>query len=580
MFTEFFKFDLGETMKSNVMQRCCQKAAKTLVLVSGLISLQSLAALREDQQTYERLLTEVNSQLGMVSQQRSCPGVSLTLTCGNGRCEPERGENETTCPLDCLNAPIQSYNAQTFCSAVKKVYAPSTQDEVVSIVRDAISAGNHVRAIGHAHTGNQLICNDGVEVSTENLNHILGIEILGGSEVVTVEPGVHLSTLANWLDQKGKSLGYRLIQFRGVTIAGVLATGSHGSSAKHPSVMAGAIESVTWIGADGEKHESSATNTDPETFGALRTNLGMMGIVVQVKLRIQNQFKLEMNLSYQSDSKLFENNGIINQVSSCDFGQLLWFPHSKKFIQVCGTETQLPADRGAQNVMLDPPVPEFVVKPYQLVMHYGACYSGLSCLLEDLRYATLKILPPFKKTVLGVPEYVMHLVGWSHQVMTSELSTKESAVHEKDLEIAVPLSQAQNALSFMAQRLESNHSCLPLLGVFIRFVISEDATLIAHTVAQGDFKKGEPAVLFEMPQFLPVGLTPQLEEAYQRQYSEVAGGLIKNFKGRAHWGKNDSSIFELQKSLGRYGDRVERFKSVLQKADPHGVFSNLFLNYL
>jgi len=55
--------------------------------------------------------------------------------------------------------------------------------------------------------------------------------------------------------------------------------------------------------------------------------------------------------------------------------------------------------------------------------------------------------------------------------------------------------------------------------------------------------------------------------------------LIQRFKGRAHWGKNDGSLFELQKKMNSYGDRLGRFKAIMNQFDPHGVLSNEFVKY-
>ncbi|HEX6839536.1 MAG TPA: D-arabinono-1,4-lactone oxidase, partial [Polyangia bacterium] len=48
------------------------------------------------------------------------------------------------------------------------------------------------------------------------------------------------------------------------------------------------------------------------------------------------------------------------------------------------------------------------------------------------------------------------------------------------------------------------------------------------------------------------------------------------FNGRAHWGKNRRSLFQLQRRLGAYGDNMTRFRSVVATMDPTGMFANQF----
>jgi hypothetical protein len=548
-----------------------------LMVFSALVHYDVSGASRQERQNYQHLFDEANAKLQEIDESRSCPGTALTLTCGNGKCEPERGENELNCPGDCLPALVKSYNAQTLCKDVKKVFVPVSQSEVALIVQEAVRSGQNIRAIGNSHTSNEQLCTDGVVISTKALNHIIGLEKQSNSEVVTVEPGVTLSELTDWLDQRGKALGYNLIQYRGVSIAGAIATGAHGSSARHPGVLASSVVALSIVDSKGQRSEYSADATDPEIFKALRTSLGVTGIVVQIKLRIRSQFNLQVKTSYHSDAELFTQGGLVGQVSDCDFGQLLWFPHSKKFVKMCGKETLLLAERDAENSLLNPPVPNFIVKPYQVAFHYGACSSGLNCSLEDLRYASLTLIPPYKKRcLLGNLVNSRQVVGRSHRMMTSDLTSLSSAAHELDWEIAVPFSQAQKALAFISKRLADNRTCLPLTGLFIRYVMPEDTTLIAHTVAQGAFKAGEPAVLFELPSYMPVGLNPEMLAAYNQQFSGIAQTLITDFNGRAHWGKNNTAIFALQKGLGVFGDHLDRFRKIVHDFDPNGVFSNPF----
>ena len=528
----------------------------------------------DDIQRYRDFLKSVNQELEKIKEAGFCPGVKLAITCGNGICETDQGENENSCPADCANIPLKSYNLQTLCKDVKGIYSPKTIEEAQSLIRKASDEGWNIRVIGRAHTANTQLCTNGVIISTENLNHILGIERYEGSDTVWVEPGVTLGELAEWLDKRGLSLGYATTQFAGTTIAGAVATASHGSSGRHSALVSSLVKSLKVIGPSGEISEYSEKNSGSEAFKALRANLGNLGMVVGLKLGIIKQFNLHMHLEYGNEADLFKKSpGLAKE---CDYYQIHWFPHHGSYASVCGRETTQSADEGAANVLLNPAIPEFVVKPFKGVLHYGACYSKLNCLLEDLRYATLKVLPPLQKIENGKAVNVKDVIGPSHRMITSVLSPYQKGMSIRNWEIAVPYSKLHLALKRIQEELAKGPSCMPLTGISVRFVKSEDTTLIGHTVAQGAFEMGEPVALIESIAYFPMGFPPEQVEAYLQPYRDTIKILLKEFAGRAHWGKNEEWIFDLQKETKTYGPLLEQFKEVMKNLDRKGIFLNMF----
>jgi hypothetical protein len=163
---------------------------------------------------YKTVFDEVQLHLSEDEYLTACPRPDLVLSCGNNRCEPEKGENEITCPADCLNVPVHTYNSQTFCKDVKEVFKPRTPQEVQAIVQDAWKKKTPVRVIGRAHSTSSILCNEGILISTENLDHIQGIEVFEGKETVLTEPGVSEYELAQYLHKHRRSLGYGLAGYR------------------------------------------------------------------------------------------------------------------------------------------------------------------------------------------------------------------------------------------------------------------------------------------------------------------------------------------------------------------------------
>lgn len=132
----------------------------------------------------------------------SCPGFTLSATCGNHICD--NNEDASSCAADCASYGISSYNGAVTCNAIQSVYHPNSVSEVQSIVQTAVQDGLHIRASGAGHTTNDQICTDGIAIKTDKLtisnpNLTTAIEIFEGKEVVNVPAGTYVWDLSEWL---------------------------------------------------------------------------------------------------------------------------------------------------------------------------------------------------------------------------------------------------------------------------------------------------------------------------------------------------------------------------------------------
>jgi hypothetical protein len=169
------------------------------------------------------------------------------------------------------------------------------------------------------------------------------------------------------------------------------------------------------------------------------------------------------------------------------------------------------------------------------------------------------------------------VVGASYAIMSSVLSGTLTRPFERDWEIFAPGQNAQAALKIAKDYFKLHKICLPLIGVFIRFAAPEDGTLIAHTVSEGPFSSGPPGMFFEMPVLLPKGMKCADQARYEKVYADLAELMLSSpINGRAHWGKNRSSLFQLQRRPGTYGDNMTQFREVVAETDPTGMFANEF----
>jgi FAD/FMN-containing dehydrogenase len=547
-----------------------------LVMLFGVVSLNSAwANFLTDPIDYKRTLKRVNTQLSEMKDYELCPGMGLAISCGNQVCEETDGENEFNCPVDCSQDPVHSFNSQVVCKNVKKVLVPENSQEVRKIIEEASYADMRVRVVGRVHSMNDLICTDGIALSTARLNRILGIEKYLDREVVVVEPGVLLGDLAEWLHQRGKSLGYTLPGFRGVSVAGAVATASHGSSSKHRAVISSLVQSITLVTSNGKEYEYRADDTPSHTFKALRANLGTLGVMVKLKLEIQPQFNLHMKVESDSEQMIFKGKDLEGWLQSCDYSHLFWFPHAGRVTRVCGKETQRREDPSATSALLELELPGLIVKSLKVAMQYGSCEKSFNCLMEDLRYASFKVLPPYKKKDKhGNWVNTGDVVGPSHRMTSSEISDSFSRVPVTNWEIAIPVSRLKPILQKMAEEFRKQNTCTPISGVALRFAPAENTTLLSHTVALGDFELNEPVALIDLLVYAPAGFNEEQKRRFEAPYQEWIRKIIVDGEGRAHWGKNRNWVFKLQSEYETYGRNQRQFEKILHRFDPDGMFMN------
>lgn len=547
-----------------------------LGLILGALAQTTMAnSPTDDQGRYDQALSQLNKELAQAHRQRSCPGLKLVLTCGNKTCD--ENEDASNCPADCVKAAVHSYNYQTLCTEYKTIYRPRTLEEARDAVKAALNANLKIRIVGASHSANDQICGQGIVISTEFLKEIHGLETFKGEEVVNVQAGVTQGELNEWLYQNDKSIGITPIGYRGVTIGGSTATGSHGSSSMHDSVLSGRIRSMTLITANGKIRTYHADNTSRDQWKALKASLGMLGFVVSLRLAVEDHYNLHVKVSYHKEKKLLREGGLLKQVENCDFGQMNWFPGSGKFLKVCGKKTQKKAHNGATNTLLQPDIPDLFVKPFKAVLQYSACHNWINCLLDKVRYWQYKIAPYFKKlNKKGKLKSSHNLIGPSHRMVSSAFTPKADGFFQMDWEIAVPGKNLDAAIKDVYKHIEKNKICLPLVGVFIRFTKAADETLLAHSGVGGEFDNGEPVAFIEMPVYLPSGFGPDRQAEYDKVFEDFARLLIEKHGGRAHWAKNRNWVFEKHVQMGTYRKKLQKFQNIVNQMDPTGIFSNSY----
>ena len=507
-----------------------------------------------------------------------CPGLLLAYSCGNKTCEPGLSENASNCPQDCLAAPLKSYNGVKACTDVDAVRTASSTAQVQQYVRDAIAAGQKVKVSGNRHTISDAICTSGVVIKSSQAQ-IYGTETFEGEEVVRVDAAVKTNDLAEWLHARGKSLGYALMGFRLPTVGGAVATGSHGSSPRFDAVLASRVRWIELVDSAGNLRTFSKATTPETNWRALTANAGMLGMVTQLRLKIDPQFNLRVRVTYNDEASLFGTGGALAQMQSCDYGTINWFPRTKKWVKTCGTVTTSPAVSGAENVMLNP-LPGFdgATGIVRNAWQSAACDRGFAVTVEGTQYSIMQTSPPFQKDGLccGAKVKTTDVVGYSHRMISSALQASGDQLANVDWEVVVPQQYAEQALRDVRDILTRHNASVWEVGIFIRFTKVANSSWLANAAEGGSFRNGETAMYIEMPVIEPINFNAQWMAYYEAPYKEVVETLVRTYDGRVHLGKNKQWLFQLERTEGTYGTNVSRFNDAIRALGITNRFENPF----
>jgi FAD binding domain-containing protein/D-arabinono-1,4-lactone oxidase len=535
-------------------------------------------------------------------------------------------------PPSCDDVKIKAYNHQVCCRDVKEVVAPATVDELRDLVK---STKGPLRVVGNSHTSNEQICTSGTGLSMANLTTIHGLRRWRGVEYVEVDPGVRMSDLNRWLYDHGRSIGYAVIGFRGITIGGGVATGVHGSSLMHPSVLSSRVEYIEVMDAAGEIKRyhrpappqpqmrvlatkvgqlASATPTvrvqqammtnpppppaapqahdrdelkgqdeevDAERFRALAASVGMLGIVTRIGLRTEPRFNLDVTVDFHQASVLWDQ-GPEKLVGGCDWGQLVWLPRASRVMRICGMHTSNPSDVQASNSLLAPHVDAGALGAFKELMEDTISNGAYLCTIESERWSQLKWYPPFIRDCCCKTKYGTHVIGPGDLMMSSELTEHQAQLAEIDYEIAIPLRFAKEAMTYVYRAAKDERLCMPLIGAFLRFSPVDESTLIGHSTTDRGWFRGEKVMFLEFVVYVLHEPEDDEERAkqesdYYAKYRQLAADLVQKFHGRPHWAKNQVPVFKIHKEEDKlYAARLKEFHCFVRAADPDNRFGNDF----
>lgn len=163
---------------------------------------------------------------------------------------------------------------------------PETEAELVALVEEHAPDGT-IRVAGAGHSFTDVVPTDDVLVSLEDYTGLAAVDEERGQ--VTVRAGTVLAELSRELDEHGLAVE-NLGDIDQQTVAGALATGTHGTGADF-GILSTQVAAVRLVTADGEIR---TVEPGDEGFGPAQVSLGALGVVSAITLECQPSYELAM----------------------------------------------------------------------------------------------------------------------------------------------------------------------------------------------------------------------------------------------------------------------------------------------
>jgi FAD/FMN-containing dehydrogenase len=209
--------------------------------------------------------------------------------------------------------------ARTASSSPVRWHLPTREAELRRVIEDAANRGRRLRIVGAGHSFSRIAVPDTEAVSLDAWAGAPVIDRAGG--MVTVPAGMRLRELSAALLHEGFSLPI-VGSIQAQTIAGAIATGTHGSSLQHGNI-AGLVTGLRMVTGTGDV---LAISEEDDRLDGARVHLGALGAVTEVTLRIIPAARLHQTIEHIPIEEV--PGALASLASSAEYVKVWWLPHA------------------------------------------------------------------------------------------------------------------------------------------------------------------------------------------------------------------------------------------------------------
>lgn len=193
-------------------------------------------------------------------------------------------------------------------------------------LREALARGGPVRTLGTRHSFNDIADTTGTLISLADMPRVIDVS----GDVVRVSGGVRYGDLAPVLETHGRALA-NLASLPHISVAGAVATGTHGSGDRVPS-LAAAVRSATFLTAGGDEVTISRGDA---AFGGAVVHLGSLGVVTELVLNTEPSYRMAQRVydrprwsrildDYDAVTALGDSVSIFTTWRDAEFADAVW----------------------------------------------------------------------------------------------------------------------------------------------------------------------------------------------------------------------------------------------------------------
>lgn len=453
-------------------------------------------------------------------------------------------------PFDASTSHHHHTWARTFHSRPELYIRPRSTAEIEKIITLARRCRRRLVVVGSGHSPSDLTCTSQWMVNLDHYNAVLSVDRRSG--VMVMQSGIRLRDLRQRLNESGLAMA-NLGSIDSQSIAGALATATHGSSLKH-GLLSESVLALKIMLANGRTVSCSA-DQNQELFRAALVSLGALGIIVEVTFKAIPAFDIEWFQTIQSLNKVLDtwNRDLWSQA---EFVRVWWMPYTKRAVIWKAEKTTKPRR-----------APKSDWYSHQIGFH---TYQNL---LYIARWIP-PLLPAIEWFVFGL-QYGFREGNTTSAVQEGQFGLLMNCLYSQFVnEWALPLDKGPEAISRFSAWIHGDQqaSRIPISprGVYIHAPIEVRVTdssspspraLLDNTSAEG------PTLFLNATLYRPYNADPPSRERYYAAFEY----LMKELGGRPHWAKNFSTVTHSDLEA-MYLTTLDDWIRVRNDVDPEGMF--------
>ncbi|MGH3498350.1 MAG: D-arabinono-1,4-lactone oxidase [Nocardioidaceae bacterium] len=412
-----------------------------------------------------------------------------------------------------------------------RVERPRNTDDLARAITTAVRDGLPVKPIGAGHSFTSIGVTEGVQLDLARCDRVVDVDRSTG--LVTVQAGLPLHRLNAHLARHGLAMP-NLGDNDRQTIAGALATGTHGTGARLGG-LATAVHALQMITADGELIGCSAQER-PDVFAAAQIGLGALGVVAAVTLQCVPAFLLH---AAEEPMRLNEVLDRVDELADGnDHFEFYWFLHTTRTLT-------------KRNNRVDSKIERQPVGRLRSFVGDELIGNGLFEVVNRLG-ARQRRLTPRSNAIAARAVAAREYVDNSARVFVSP-----RRVRFREMEYAIPRERLVAALRAVQSWVDAGNDTVGF-PVQVRFAAADDIWLSTG------YDRANAYIAVR-----------QYHRIDPRAYFAAVEAIMNEHEGRPHWGTLHSQHADTLRP--RY-PRFDDFLAVRRALDPEGVFGNDYLD--